>query len=120
MESYLPYFVSVIVAVITSSISYLTARSKSKSDVHLLQESNKYEVSKLMQQHQFDLDALKKKHEMEIEKLCLEHTHQLEIRQKELETKVGADILQSFVDKALKTPEARQAIGQAFRSSKRK
>ncbi len=120
MENYLPYIVSVLVAIITGVISYCSARAKSKAEIQSLQKSNEHEISKLMQQHKLDLDALERKHEMEIEKINLEHQHQLELLLKEAENKMGADLIQSMLGEAMKTPEARQAMGQAFKAPKKK
>lgn len=120
MKEYLPYIVSIIVAVITGLTSYFAAAKKSKTDLKALQESNAHEISRLMEQHKLDIDSLERKHQMEIEKMELEHRHQLELKEKEMETALGGQLLTSMVDAAMNTPEARQAMGQAFRNSKKK
>ena len=120
MKEHLPYIVSVIVAVITGLTSYFAAAKKSKTDLKALQESNAHEITRLMEQHKLDIDSLERKHLMEIEKMELEHRHQLELKEKEMETAFGGQLLTSMMDAAMNTPEAKQAIGQAFRNSKKK
>ena len=73
-----------------------------------------------MEQHKLDIDSLERKHQMEIEKMELEHRHQLELKEKEMETALGGQLLTSMMDAAMNTPEAKQAIGQAFKNSKKK
>lgn len=85
-----------------------------------LQEINAHEIRRLMEQHKLDIDSLERKHQMEIEKMEIEHRHQLELKEKETESTLGGQLLTSMVDAAMNTPEARQAIGQALRSGKKK
>jgi ActR/RegA family two-component response regulator len=80
MQIFLPYIITVLVAIITGYISYATATKKSKTGLEALRMSNQAEIEKLMSQHKLDLEALERKHEMGIEKMNLEHGHKLELR----------------------------------------
>ena len=120
LKEYLPYIVSILVAVITGVMSYLASAKSCRTELKALQESNKHEINRLMEQHKLDIDSLERKHQMEIEKMELEHRHQIELKQKEMESAFGGQLLTSVVDAAMNTPEARQAMGQAFRNSKKK
>ena len=120
MKEYLPYIVSILVAIISGAASYFAAAKKCKSDMNALKESNSHEIDRLMQQHKLDIDSLERKHQMEIEKMELEHRHQLELKQKELENALGGSVINTMVDAMMKTPEAKQAMGQAFHSPKKR
>ena len=120
MKEFLPYIVSVLVAIITGFASYLAASKKCRTDLKAIQESNTHEINRLMEQHKLDIDSLERKHQMEIEKMELEHRHQLELKDKELENALGGTVISSMMDAAMKTPEARQAMGQAFRKKAKK
>ena len=85
MKEYLPYIVSIFVAIISGAASYFAAAKKCKSDMNALKESNSHEIDRLMQQHKLDIDSLERKHQMEIEKMELAHKHQLELKEKELD-----------------------------------
>lgn len=120
MKEYLPYIVSIIVAIISGFTSFLAALKKSRSELNALKVSNQHEINRLMEQHKLDIDSLERTHQMEIEKMEIEHLHQLELMQKEQENAFGGTLLNSVMDAAMKTPEAKQALGQAFRKSKKK
>lgn len=85
-----------------------------------LKENNSHEIDRLMQQHKLDIDSLERKHQMEIEKMELEHKHQLELKQKELENALGGSVINTVFDAMMKTPEAKQAMGQALLGYKKK
>ena len=116
MKELLPYATTIIAAIISGVLAYMSAIKKAKTDIRALQETNKFEIEKLMNQHRLDLEALERKHEMEIEKAKLEHEHKLELVQKEMENNLGTGAINMMLSEAMKTPEARQAIGQAFKS----
>lgn len=116
IKEYLPYIVSVLVAVISGLASYCAAARKCKDDMKVLKENNTHEINRLMEQHRLDIDSLERQYKMEIEKMELEHKHQLELRSKDAESAMGNELLNTMVGAAMQTPEARQAIGQAFRS----
>jgi len=115
IKEYLPYIVSVLVAIISGLASYLAAARKCKADMKVLKESNIHEINCLMEQHKMDIDSLERQHKLEIEMMELKHKHQLELRSKEAENAMGSELLSTMVGAAMQTPEARQAIGQAFR-----
>ena len=115
LNEYLPYIVSVIVALISGFTSFVVSTKKNKADMKALQESNVHEINRLMEQHKLDIDSLKQKHEMEIERMELEHKHQMELKNKEAENAMGSDLLNTVIGAAIQTPEAKQAMGQAFR-----
>lgn len=114
-KEYLPYIVSVSVALISGIASYLAAAKKCRADMNALKESNTHEINRLMEQHKLDIDSLERKHKMEIEKMELEHKHQLELKSKDAENAMGSELINTMVGAAMQTPEARQALVQAFR-----
>lgn len=120
MNEYLPYIVSILVAIISGAASYFAAAKKCSADLKTLKENNSHEIDRLMQQHKLDIDSLERKHQMEIEKMELEHKHQLELKQKELENALGGSVISTMVDAMMKTPEAKQVMGQAFHSPKKR
>ena len=113
-KDYLPYIVSVLVALITSFASYFAAERKCRTDIKSLEESNAHEINRLMEQHKLDINSLERKHEMEMEKMELKHKHQLELKSKEFENAMSNELINTLVKAAMQTPEARQAFGQAF------
>ena len=115
IKEYLPYTVSILVAIISGLASYLAAARKCSADMKALKESNTHEINRLMEQHKLDIDSLERLHKMEIEKMELEHKHQLELRSKDAENAMGSELMNTLIGAAMQTPEARQAIGQAFR-----
>lgn len=119
MNTYLPYIVSVVVAIISGVFSYMQASRKCRTEIDSLKESNRHEIERLMQQHKLDIESLERKHELEIEKMELEHKHQLELSQKQAENDLGTNLLNSMVQTAMKTPEARKAMGQAFHNKRK-
>ena len=119
MSTYLPYVVSIIVAIISGLFSYMLASKKCRTEINSLKESNKHEIDRLMQQHKLDIESLERKHELEVEKMELEHKHQLELVQKQAENDMGSTLINSMVQTAMKTPEARKAMGQAFHNKRK-
>lgn len=117
MNEYMPYIVSVILAIISGLVSYFTSARKSKSEISALKEANQHDLNKLMKQHKLDIDSLERKHQMEIEKMELEHKHVLELKQKELETNLSSSMVSNLMESVMQTPEAKRAMGQAFNSN---
>lgn len=115
LKEYLPYIVSILVALISGIMSYLASAKKCRTDMNTLKESNAHEINRLMKQHKLDIDSLERKHKMEIEKMELEHKYQLELKSKDAENTMGSDLLNTVVGAAMQTPEARQMLGQAWR-----
>lgn len=116
MKELLPYIVSVLVAVITGFISYITSRVKAKTDIRTLQEQNKHELERLMHQHALDIESLEKQHKFEIDRLELEHKHNMEYKQKEQESSILNGVLQSTFSEVLRTPDAHKLISEAIKS----
>lgn len=114
-KEYLPYIISVLVALISGIASYFAAARKCRADMKVLKESNAHEINRLMEQHKLDIDSLELKHKMEIEKMELEHKYQLELKSKDAENAMGNNLLNTVVGAAMQTPEARQMMGQAWR-----
>ena len=50
----------------------------------------------------------------------LEHRHQLELKQKEMENQLGANLTNTLITEAMKMPEVRQQFAQGVRSSGKK
>ena len=113
MKEYLPYIVSIFVAGITAFISYFTARSKTKTDIKILQENNQHEITRLMEQHKVDIDSFERKHKMEIEKMELELQHELTLKEKETENQLGTDIVSTMLKEFLKSPAGQAQMRQA-------
>jgi cytidylate kinase len=109
---------SIVLPVLSGIGSYVAATSKANKDLIQLREQNKLDIEKLMNQHKMDLEALERKHQMEVEKMELEHKHKIELGQKELEGKLGSDLVNQMVSAAMKTPEMRRQIFQSGRKKK--
>ena len=110
---------STIVLPILSGIgSYIAATSKANKDLLQLREQNKLEIEKLMNQHKMDLEALERKHQMEIEKMELEHKHKIELTQKEMEGKLGTDVMTGVFSQMMKMPEMQKEILRGMRKKK--
>lgn len=116
MQDYMPYVVSIIVALISGLASYAAARRSTKGELEAIKETNKHDLNKLMEQHRIDIDSLERQHQMDIEKLNIEHAHQMEIREKELEMSLGTSIFNEI----MKMPEVRQQISKGFNEKKRR
>lgn|GEM_PF-789130 len=120
VKDILPYIVTIITTIISGFLAYFSATKKSKSELISLRESNRLEIEKLMSQHKLDLESLERKHEMEKEKMKMEHEHKLVLMQKEAENAMGTNLMNTAVAEMMKTPEARQAMGSAFHSKKKR
>lgn len=114
MKELLPYLVTLLSTITAGLLSYFGAIRKTKNELIALKESNRFEIEKLMNQHKLDLEALERKHEMEVEKINLDHEHKLELLRKESENAMGASMLGSAFEKIMESPEAKQAISNAF------
>lgn len=109
MKEYMPYIVSIVSALIAAI-----------SSVWISRKTTKGEIEKLIKQHELDLETEREKHRNELEKKEIEHKYQLELIQKENENKLGADIMNTIVSEAMKTPEIRNQISQGVRNSRGK
>ena len=109
MKEFMPYIVSIVSALIAAI-----------SSVWISRKATKGEIEKLIKQHELDLETEREKHKNELEKKEIEHKHQLELMQKESENKLGADIMNTLVSEAMKTPEMRNQISQGIRNSRGK
>ena len=107
METYLPYIVSIVCAIISGYASYAVATRNAKNNLEAVKEANKHDLDKLMEQHRIDIDSLERTHAMEIEKINLEHAHQMELRQKEFENQLGGSLVNTMISEAMKMPEIR-------------
>lgn len=118
MTEYMPYIVSIIIAIITGLLSYLTAVRKAGSEAvsHMktLQESNKHDIEKLMQQHRLDLESLERKHQMEMEKLEAEHKHQTGLKDKEVAANLGSSLLGPLLSSAMNMPGVQEKLQKAL------
>ena len=115
INTYLPYIVSFLVALISGITSYFAAANQCRTNIKTLEESNAHEIDRLMKQHKLDIDSLERKHQMEVERMELEHRHQLERINKEAENAMNSELMNTVMNFAMQTPEARQAIGSAIR-----
>lgn len=120
METYLPYIVSIVCAVISGWVSYAVATKNAKNNLEAVKETNKHDLEKLMEQHKIDIDSLERTHMMEIEKINLEHAHQMEMRQKEFENQLGGNAMNTILSEAMKMPEIQQHILNGVKSGSKK
>ena len=51
MIDYLPYIVSVLVAVVSGVASYAAASKTARKELDVVKEANKHDMQKLMEQH---------------------------------------------------------------------
>lgn len=109
INTYLPYIVSVLCAIIAGFASYAVARKQAKAD-----------LKKLEKQHELDIEKEREKFEMEKEKMEIEHRHQLELLQKESENNLGATLTSTFITEAMKMPGVRQQLSQGIKNSPKK
>ena len=116
MDTYLPYIVSVAVAVISGFVSCLVATKNAKSSLEAIKEANKHDIEKLMEQHKIDIDSLERKHAMELEKINLEPQLQMERNQKEFENQLGGNMMSTVLTEAMKMPVIRQQISNGIKS----
>ncbi len=106
---YMPYFVSVLCALISGIVTNSVTRKQTKT-----------EIDKLIKQHEFDLENMREnfKHQQEIKEL--EHKHQLEIQRNEFENKLGSDVMNTIIGEAMKNPEVQRQISQGMSNAGKK
>lgn len=107
MNTYLPYVVSVLCALIAGFTSYAVARKQAKAD-----------MQKLEKQYELDLDKEREKFAMEKERMELEHKHQLELMEKEMEKQLGTEFVSTLTKEYMRS-SAGQAQMRASISKKR-
>lgn len=109
METFLPYIVSVLCALIAGFTSYSVARKQAKAD-----------MQKLEKQYELDIEKEREKFSMEKEKLEIEHKYQLELLHRGNENALGAGIVNTFMSEAVKLPEVRRQLSQGVRDNAKK
>ena len=90
LSEYMPYFTSIVCALISGIVTYMVSRKQTKN-----------EINKLIKQHE---------HEIAI--LNLEHEHQLKLKDKELENKLSGDMMNTLISEAMKNPEIKRQFNQ--------
>ena len=105
---------TIIVPTLSGIGSYIAATNKSKKDLIQLREQNKLDIDKLMNQHKMDLEALERKHQMDVEKMEIEHKHRIELMQKEVENKLGGDLVSEMISGVMNTPEVRNQMSKSL------
>ena len=105
MDKYLPYIVTIICTLISGFASYLASCRQTKS-----------ELNKLIKQHELDIEKQREKFEMEKEKMELEHKYQMQLKQQDMENKLGTDLVTAVAMEYMRTPEGR---AQMFSSGKK-
>lgn len=88
MEILKTLLIACVPAIISGMISFILAKSQSKSEVKKLKLANECEIDKLMEQHKVDIDAIREQHRLEMEAKEKDHQHKLEIMQKEHENAI--------------------------------
>ena len=86
LNEYMPYFTSIICALISGIVTYIVSRKQTKN-----------EINKLIKQHELNLESQRKQYEHEIAILNLEHEHQLKLKDKELENKLSGDMMNTLI-----------------------
>lgn len=109
--------IALVVPIITGICSYLASTSKSKKDLLQLKEQNKLEIEKIINQHQLDLETEEAKHKMNIEKMGLEHKQNLELSTKEMENKLGSEVMAQFISQFMQSPEMKNKMNQTILGS---
>ena len=106
---------STLVMPILSGVgSYIMSIKRSQKDINQLREQNKLDIEKLMNQHRMDLEALERKHQMEVEKMEIDHKHNLELKQKEMENKIGGEFFTEIMSGLMNSPEMRAQINKSL------
>ncbi len=88
METFKTLLIACIPAIISGVISFILAKSQSKSEIQKLKLANEHEIDKLMEQHKVDIDAIREQHRLEMEAKEKDHQHKLEIMQKDHENAI--------------------------------
>ena len=101
LSEYMPYFTSIICALISGIVTYIVSRKQTKN-----------EINKLIKQHELNLESQRKQYEHEIAILNLEHEHQLKLKDKELENKLSGDMMNTLISEAMKNPEIKRQFNQ--------
>lgn len=83
MEIFETLLIACVPAIISGIISYILAKSQTKSENEKLRLSNQHEIDRLMEQHKVDIDSIREQHRLEMESKEQEHQYKLEIMQKE-------------------------------------
>ena len=104
MKEYLPYIVSLLLAIISGLTTWAVTRKQAKND-----------IEKIVKQHEVDIESLERQHSMELEKMSMEHTHQLELQKNEMEANLGT----SFISEFIKMPEFRQQLSRGIKKKKK-
>lgn len=101
LSEYMPYFTSIVCALISGIVTYMVSRKQTKN-----------EINKLIKQHELNLESQRKQYEHEIAILNLEHEHQLKLKDKELENKLSGDMMNTLILEAMKNPEIKRQFNQ--------
>lgn len=88
MEILKTLLIACVPAVISGIVSFILAKSQSKSETQKLKLANEHEIEKLMEQHKIDIDAIREQHRLEMESKEKDHQHKLEIMQKDHENAI--------------------------------
>lgn len=108
LQTFLPYIVSILCALISGVASYCVARKQAKSD-----------MKKLEKQFALDLEKERELFKMEKEKMEIEHRYQMELKQKELDSALGNSLMSSVMTEAMKNPDIQRQIQSGISSSMR-
>ena len=109
MKEYLPYIVSIVTAIISGIASYMASKKQFKED-----------IKRLEKQHELDIEKERELFKIEKEKIEIEHKHQIELIQKEAESKINSDIMKTLFTEAMKNPDVQRQISQGTRNGNRR
>lgn len=115
--NWMPYFVSIITAVVSGIASYTKARRETKHDLEKMEKQHSIDIDNEREKHKLDMEREAEKHRMEIEKLKLMHQHELEMRDKESQNEMGKELMSVVVGKAMEMPAIQEQLNDSFKKS---
>ena len=67
--------IACVPAMISGGISFILAKSQTKSEMKKLQVANQHDIEKLIEQHKVDVDAIREQHRLEMASKEKDHQH---------------------------------------------
>lgn len=105
MEIWIP----VIVALVSSFLTYLTARTQNKKDLQVLEKERKADLEKLNLQHKHEMEKM----QIELEKADKEHGRELEKMREEVNSQFNMnenEAMMGFVTEMMNSPQVGDAM----------
>lgn len=105
----MPYIVSIACAIVAGISSYIAACKQGKNELKKLQKS-----------HELELETERERHKMEMDCVERDFEYKLQLQKNDFENQMGANLLNTVVSEAMKTPQVRNQMVQSMRNSQRK